>query len=214
VIIVEQWAADQLASRAAIWIAEHVWGAVARHGRADIAVSGGSTPAVMLEQLAALPLPWRDLHVWQVDERCVPDDHPDRNIHQLAPLVDIGVTIHPLPVTASDLDAAAEAFIMPSWFDVVHLGVGDDGHSASWPPDQSALWLHATLPLIATDEFRGHRRLTITPRVVHQARHVLVLASGQAKQPVLTDWVAGRSTLPIAQVRSATLLTDCDIATS
>jgi 6-phosphogluconolactonase/glucosamine-6-phosphate isomerase/deaminase len=169
---------------------------------------------VMLEQLAALPLPRLELHVWQVDERCAPDGDPGRNIGQLAPLADIGVAIHPLPVTASNLDAAAEAFIMPSWFDVVHLGVGDDGHSASWPPDQTALWLHSTRPLIATNEFRGHRRLTITPRVVHQARHVLVLAAGAAKQSVLNDWVHSRSELPIAEVRSATLLTDCDIAAS
>jgi 6-phosphogluconolactonase len=213
VITVERWDVDRLAERGAIWIAEHVWAAVARHGRADIAVSGGTTPAAMLAALASLPLPRQQLHVWQVDERCVPDDHVDRNIHQLAPLADVGVNIHPLPVTATDLDAAAESFILPSWFDVVHLGVGDDGHSASWPPEQSSVWMSATRPLVATANFRGHRRLTITPRVVHQARHVVVVAAGSAKQQLLTDWVAGRSTLPIAQVRSATLLTDCDLAT-
>jgi 6-phosphogluconolactonase len=207
-ITIERWSSDQIAGRTAIWIADRVWTAVARHGRADIAVSGGSSPAIMLAQLATLPLPYRALHVWQVDERCAPDDSADRNLHQLAALRDCGAEIHSLPVTAPDLEAA---FVLPTAFDVVHLGVGEDGHTASWAPDQKSLWHNAQRPLIVSDEFNGFRRITITPKVVYQARHVVVLAPGDAKRQVLIDWVKGRSTRPIAHIRSATLMTDCQL---
>jgi len=204
---------EALASRAAVWIAERAWAAVSARGAAHVAVSGGGTPARMLAVLAGLPLPWDVVHVWQVDERVAPDGDQDRNASQLAPLS--RARLHLMAVTTTDLAAAARAYAAElatacdGVLDVVHLGVGDDGHTASWPPGV-ALPLDADVAVVGP--FRGRRRITLTPAVVNRARHRLILAAGAAKAAVLGPLVAGTSTAPVGMVRHGdlTVLADAD----
>ena len=117
--------------------------AIAERGRFTIAVSGGSTPAAMFAELARLDLPWPQVHVFEVDERVAPDGDPDRNLNDLrANLLDlVPVVAHLMDVTAADLPGACRRYADElsdvtgdGVLDVVHLGLGDDGHTASWPP--------------------------------------------------------------------------------
>ncbi len=194
---VEVVATDRLAGRAAVWIAEQVWRAVAERGEAHVAVSGGSTPAAMLLAWAALPQPWDAVSVWQVDERVVPDGDPDRNANQLTVLPSSNVRL--MPVTAGDLDAAAAAYAasLPVVLDVVHLGIGDDGHTASWAPAQPWLWHGGTgTSVTVTHPFNGHIRMTLTVDAVAAARRRMFLVSGAAKAPVVAKVLAGDHSIP------------------
>ena len=122
--------------RAAIWIARRLRDSVRRRGTASIALSGGSTAPPMIGALVSMEVPWSDVGVWQVDERVAPDGDGARNAGQLDGLAALPCRVRPMPVTAGDLRAAARRYgaSLPERFDVVHLGLGDDGHTASWPP--------------------------------------------------------------------------------
>ncbi len=199
------------AEEAAGWVAHHLRGAVQRRGVATFAISGGSTPAAMFRSLAAIDLPWQSVHLFQVDERVAPDGDPARN----APLLELfpsASTRHPMPVTATDLEAAARSYaaLLPDKFDLVHLGLGDDGHTASWPPGDAVVDQQAPVALCA--EYRGHVRMTLTPPVVNAARHRLVLAAGADKAAPLEGWLLGDASLPIRQVRSANTVVVVDVA--
>src|SRR5262245_2566792 len=124
---------DEPAELAARWIALRLRGARRRRGAATLALSGGSTAPAMIAALLVERVPWEAVTVWQVDERIAPDGHPDRNALQLDGLP---CAVRLMPVTAKDLRGAAARYArsLPDRLDVVHLGVGDDGHTASWPP--------------------------------------------------------------------------------
>ena len=128
--------APQAATDAAEWVARQLRNAVRRRGAATIAVSGGSTPALMFADLAQMDVPWGAVDVWQVDERVAPAADPARNAHLLVALPLAKRRVHLMAVTARDQRAAARRYAasLPDRFDVVHLGMGDDGHTASWPP--------------------------------------------------------------------------------
>jgi 6-phosphogluconolactonase/glucosamine-6-phosphate isomerase/deaminase len=178
-----------LPARAAIWIADRVWRAVACRGLAHLALSGGTTPDPMIRELAKLPLPWDDLHVWQVDERVAPDGDPARNAQQLHVLG--RATLHLMDVTLPDLETAASGYAaaLPARLDVVHLGLGEDGHTASWPPESSESdWTRA---VAVVGPYRGHVRLTLTPPVVALARDVMFLVAGSGKRQILRRLLDG-----------------------
>lgn len=146
--IVRVEGSELLARAAATRIAQSLRIAVGERGRAAVAFSGGRTPRLVLAALAATPLPWESVHVFKVDERVAPDGHLYRNSRDLvAELVDrqptlSSTSVHLMDVTAWDLDAAAVAYAAelggvcgtPPVVDLVHLGLGDDGHTASLPP--------------------------------------------------------------------------------
>jgi 6-phosphogluconolactonase len=211
---VETIPAELLAPRAAIWIADRTWAAVAARGEAHIAVSGGSTPAAMLASLATLTLPWSQIHIWQVDERVAPEGDAMRNANQLAPLEAVGAVVHKIPVTATNLAEAAAAYgrMFPPRFDIVHLGIGDDGHTASWPPGDPVLY--ATAPCAVVGPFNGTMRVTLTPPVVNGARARMFLAGGQTKRPMLERLIARDGTIPASHVEPADtiILTDLRFA--
>ncbi|MEY2414758.1 MAG: glucose-6-phosphate isomerase, partial [Ilumatobacteraceae bacterium] len=129
------------ATEAAAWLVRQLRNAVSRRGVATVALSGGSTPAMMLAALADMPVPWEATTVFQVDERVAPDGDPDRNAGLLEPLRSCSAVINLMPVTAADLQSAGRQYaaLLPDRLDVVHLGVGDDGHTASWPPGDSVI---------------------------------------------------------------------------
>jgi 6-phosphogluconolactonase/glucosamine-6-phosphate isomerase/deaminase len=88
---------------------------------------------------------------------------------------------------------------LPDRFDVVHLGVGDDGHTASWPPGDPVA--DSDEPVSLSGQYNGFVRMTLTPRVVNAARHRLVLATGEAKASPISQWLLGDASLPIQRVR-------------
>jgi 6-phosphogluconolactonase/glucosamine-6-phosphate isomerase/deaminase len=192
---------DRPAEAAATSIARRIRDARRRRGVAALAVSGGSTAPAMFEALLSEPVPWDCLTVWQVDERVAPDGHPDRNALQLDGLP---CTVRPMPVTAADLRSAAGRYgrSLPERFDVVHLGIGDDGHTASWPPGDAAV-VASGRAVEMVPEFNGRQRMTLTPPVVNAARARIVLATGAAKRPVIRRWLDGDRSLPVAVVRRA-----------
>jgi 6-phosphogluconolactonase len=199
---------DAAAQAAAVWIARRARDAVRRRGSFTLAVSGGSTPARMFEMLATLDVPWKHVEVYQVDERVAPDGSADRNATQL--LERLGglirkANLHLLPVGAGQPQRAAArcARELPERLDVVHLGLGDDGHTASWPPGDPVGALRGPgAPAVAVvGPFNGLVRFTLTPPVVNGARSRLVLATGAAKAPVVAKWLLGDASLPISAVR-------------
>ncbi len=157
----------------------------------------------MFDVLKDLDVPWRRVGVWQVDERVAPDGDRDRNASQLGALPG---KHHLMPVTATNLDAAARRYArsLPDRFDVVHLGMGDDGHTASWPPGDPVI--DDTDPVALSQPYQGRVRMTLTPPVVNRAAGRVVLAFGSSKAEALAGWADGRD-LPIARVkRSGTVI--------
>lgn len=187
------------ASDAAAFIKRKLRNAVSRRGSASLAVSGGNTPKPMLDDLAATDLPWEQITTWQVDERIAPDHDPDRNADQLDGFPG---TVRLMPVTAKDLRAAARRYAasLPERFDVIHLGLGDDGHTASWPPGDDEI-VASERPVDLVGEFHGRRRMTLTPPVVNGARARLVLAAGSGKATIVERWLLRDPGLPINRVR-------------
>jgi 6-phosphogluconolactonase len=190
---------------AAADIAARLRGAVAARGVAHVAFSGGSSAPPMLEALAADDVPWTAVHVYQVDERVAPDGDEDRNANDLcASLVDRvdlpAANVHLMPVTAADLATAAPGYgaALPR-LDVVHLGIGPDGHTASWPPGDPVIG-ECDHPVAVVGPFNGRLRMTITPGVVEDARAVVFLVTGAAKRDVLGRMLAGDPNIPASHV--------------
>ena len=168
-----------------------------------MAVSGGSTAPLLFgaltgrdkSALALTKADWGRVGVWQVDERVAPDGDVDRNAGQLAVL---SARLHLMPVGDNDLDVAAVDYAadLPESFDVVHLGVGSDGHTASWipfpHPDASRV-LDSSAAVLTVGEYQGRQRMTLGRSVVNRARSRVVLATGASKAPAIAQWVAGVS---------------------
>jgi 6-phosphogluconolactonase len=193
-------AATAIAS-AASSIRGHLARAVAERGAAHLALSGGGTGAQLARTLASQPIAWSAVEVWQVDERIAADGDDARNATALVrELVTDGpvrrAAVHLMPVTASDPDGAAGRYArtLPR-FDVVHLGLGADGHTASWPPDQPAART-AEAAVTITGPFNGHRRMTLTAGPIAAARTVVWVVCGADKREVLRRVLAGDRALP------------------
>ena len=179
--------------------------AITARGAAGVAFSGGHTPTAMLEALALISLPWQHVHVFQVDERVAPDGDPERNSTALrhALLDRVETNAHLMDVTALDLVASAQRYATllqrHEPLDVVHLGIGDDGHTASWPPGAPVVD-DRDHDVAIVGLFRGFVRMTITPRVVERARSVVVLVAGGEKAPVLGRMLAGDRSVVASRV--------------
>ncbi len=161
----------------------------------------------MFDVLLALDVPWQAVTVWQVDERVAPDGDPERNAGQLA---NFPCRVRLMPVTAKDLRGAARRYAttLPERFDVVHLGLGDDGHTASWPPGHPVVDSERACEVIGA--FSGFERMTLTPRVVNAARSRLMLTSGSSKAPMVRGWVLRDRSLPVARLRSSSTIVFLD----
>lgn len=189
------------ASTAAILIGRRLREAVRRRGSATVAFSGGATPIPMLAELASQDLPWRSITALQVDERVAPDGHPDRNIGLLDVLPLPRARVLAMPVMAARLDVAARRYsaLLPDRIDVVHLGIGDDGHTASWPPGDRVVDSDQLVDVCAV--FNGRVRMTLTPLAVNAARTRVVLVVGASKAPAMRRWIDRESDQPVAHVR-------------
>jgi 6-phosphogluconolactonase len=219
--------ADAVAREAASFIAAAARDAVAARRRCTIAVSGGHTPWQMLRALADQDVPWPHLHVFQVDERVAPADDPDRNLAHLrasllarAPLPP--EQIHPMPVEDADLAGAAVRYGRtlcelagdPPVLDLVHLGLGPDGHTASLVPGDAVLTVTDADVALTGGTYQGRRRMTLTYPVLNRARQILWVVTGSEKVDALRKLRAADPSIPggrVSQAR-ATVLADRDAA--
>jgi 6-phosphogluconolactonase len=204
--------AESVARRGAEIVAERASAAVADHGEFTFAVSGGRTPWAMFAHLAGA-LPWEKVTIFQVDERVAPDGDPDRNLTQLLRSLPAGgaADVRPMPVESDDLDGAAAAYAsaLPPAFDLVHLGLGPDGHTASLVPGDPVLDV-TDRDVALTGEYQGRRRMTLTYPVLGRARQVLWLVTGADKVDALRRLRSGDTTIPAGRVaaRSSLILAD------
>lgn len=205
--------ADAVAGRGAEIVSAAARGAIAARGRFSFAVSGGRTPWAMLRALAGVVLPWERIGIWQVDERVAPDGDPDRNLTLLQPAIPHAAELHPMPVTEADLDAAAERYAagLPATFDLVHLGVGEDGHTASLVPGDRVLEVTGRAVAL-TGEYQGRRRMTLTYPVLDRARGVVWLITGPRKAAVVPRLLSGDRSIPAGRVSTAEQVVVCDAA--
>ncbi len=187
-------APDELGPTAASVVVAAVRDAIERRGRAAIALSGGSTPEPMLAALAGADVDWARVHVFQVDERVAPEGSDARNLTMLRrTLLDhVAATVHPMPVDAADLALGAAAYAAEltehsaGSLDLVHLGLGVDGHTASLFPGDPVADTHDR-DVAVTGEHDGFRRMTLTLPMLDRAWLRLWLVAGDAKRPALTE---------------------------
>jgi 6-phosphogluconolactonase len=213
-----------VARRGAAIIAADARDAVADRGWFLFAVSGGRTPWQMLAALAEEDVPWSFVHLFQVDERVAPAGDASRNLTHIRESLLGRVALpagnlHAMPVEGDpkDLPAAAARYAAelealagtPAVLDLVHLGLGPDGHTASLVPDDPVLDVTDRAVALA-GPYQGHPRMTLTFPVLDAARRILWLATGPEKKPMLERLRAGDRSIPAGRVASAQalLLTD------
>jgi 6-phosphogluconolactonase len=196
--------ASALAVRAAAMVAAAARTAIAGHGRFTFAVSGGKTPWAMFAELAHDDIAWPAVQLFQVDERIAPDNDPDRNLaHLKQSLGPSPAEVVAMPVDDPDLEAAAARYAarLPERFDLVHLGLGPDGHTASLVPGDPVL--EVTDRLVAlTRPYQGRPRMTLTYPALARADEVLWLISGEDKREPLAKLLAGDESIPAGRVRA------------
>ncbi len=215
-----------VAKGAASLIAEEARKAVAARGRFVMAVSGGKTPWQMLRDLANEEVPWASVHIVQVDERIAPAGDPDRNLTHLresllshAPIPP--EQIHAMPVEAADPERACLDYTgvlnslcgVPPVLDLVHLGLGPDGHTASLIPGDSVCQV-LDREIAFTGVYQNRRRMTLTYPVINRARAILWVVTGGEKAPMVPRLLAGDPTIPSGSIaqQNATLLLDAPAA--
>jgi 6-phosphogluconolactonase len=201
-----------LATSAAQFVETHAASAIADHGRFTFAVSGGATPWAMFAELRGRDVDWASVEIFQVDERVAPHGDPDRNLtHLKRALGSVPASVQPMPVNDDDLDRAAAEYAgrIPEGFDLVHLGLGPDGHTASLVPGDPVL--EVTDRLVAlTLPYQGHVRMTMTYPALGRAEEILWLVSGEDKRDALGKLLAGDQSIPAGRVvaRHSTIVAD------
>jgi 6-phosphogluconolactonase len=209
--------ADAVARKAAAIIAEEARDAVVARGRFVVAVSGGRTPWLMLRALAGEKVPWEEVDIVQVDERVAPAGHADRNLMHLRESLLTRVPlrpeqIHAMPVEAPILEAAAKSYaqilleissggLHPRLanLDLVHLGLGPDGHTASLVPGDPVLNVTDT-DVAPTGVYQGRRRMTLTYPIINRSRRILWLVTGSDKAGPLVRLRDADPSIPAGRV--------------
>jgi 6-phosphogluconolactonase len=203
---------EAVAREGAAIIAAEARAAVAARGHFMLAVSGGHTPWLMLRDLAGEDIPWNGVNVAQVDERVAPAGHPDRNLTHLresllerAPLR--AEQVYAMPVETSDLEDAASRYVetlrriagSPPVFDLVHLGLGPDGHTASLVPGDPVLDV-TDADIAMTRVYQGRQRMTLTYPMINRSRRILWLVTGNDKVGMLTRLRDGDRSIPAGRI--------------
>jgi 6-phosphogluconolactonase len=202
---------ESVAQQAAALIAVEARAAVAARGSFTMAVSGGHTPWLMLRALSGEDIPWKNVRVVQVDERIAPPGDPDRNLTHLheslhAPLRPDQILA--MPVESPDLEAAAARYAAtlreiagtPPVLDLVHLGLGPDGHTASLVPGDPVLEV-TDADVALTGIYQKRRRMTLTYPIINRSRRILWLVTGSEKVEMLERLRKGNVSIPSGRVR-------------
>ncbi len=192
---------DDLAELGASFIADRSRG----QSRFAISLAGGSTPRAVYERLADMPLAWASWHVWWGDERMVAPDHEDSNERMARE-----AWLDHVPIPDAQITPLRELETpLPDRFQLILLGIGTDGHTASLFPDDAGL--EATEPIVRVER-PDHPRLSLTYPVLNAAECVAFLASGEGKREMLRRVVEGGQELPAARVRAAETVVLADAA--
>ncbi len=212
-----------VASRAAEAIADAARSAVELRGKFTLALSGGSTPWMMLGRLAEQSRPWENIEIFQVDERVAPDGSDLRNLTHIQKAVEgvCPIRMHPMQVTSPDLQKAAEQYGrllqqivgIPPIIDLVHLGLGPDGHTASLVPGDTVLDV-TDRDVAVTRLYKGSRRMTLTFPAINRCRQILWVVTGAEKASALRQLRSADHSIPagrISQTQSL-LIADCAAA--
>lgn len=202
---------DEWVARAADVLALGITSAVDVRGVCLMALSGGSTPLPVFEELAERDLPWDKVTIFQVDERLVPLDSPDRNLSMLlGALGHLPIRFVSLPIDLDPeepMERAIEAFVSefegiagaPPVLDLVHLGLGDDGHTASLIPGDPVS--DDTINTVGiSGEYQGTYRLTLTRPILDRARLTVWLVRGDAKRDALRRLLDGDTSIPAGRL--------------
>ena len=209
--------AEAAARRAAELIAQTAAEAIDSSGKFTLAASGGKEPWVMYRMLGDFDIDWQRTEVFQVDERVAPDGNPDRNLtHLIESLPEPARSrVRPMPVGEDELDRAASEYAegLPEQLDLVHLGLGPDGHTASLVPGDPVLEV-TDRRVAVSDTYQGHRRLTLTYPELERAGKLLWLITGESKREPLGWLLANEGSIPAGRVESddSTVIADRDAA--
>ncbi|HEY2716656.1 MAG TPA: 6-phosphogluconolactonase [Solirubrobacterales bacterium] len=205
------------ARRASELIAEAGAAAVAERGIFGFAMSGGRSPWAMLALLdESEQMPWAETELFQVDERIAAPGDQDRNLTHIILALSMAhqPSLRPMPVTQRDLDGAAHEYetSLPEPLDLVHLGLGPDGHTASLVPNDPVLEVRDRGVAVTETTYQGHRRMTITYPTIEAARQVLWLVTGEEKRDPLAKLLAGDESEPAGRVKNDSMIVVADRA--
>jgi 6-phosphogluconolactonase/glucosamine-6-phosphate isomerase/deaminase len=209
--------ADAASRHAANTIAAAGREAVAARGEFALALSGGKTPWKMIGLLGDMDeMPWEQTQIYQVDERVAPPGDEARNLTHLVQMLSIGhqATLRPMPVTSRDLELSAAEYEVhvPERLDLVHLGLGADGHTASLIPGDSVLEVEDRRVAMTDGLYQGHRRMTLTYPALAAARRILWLTTGEGARDPLAKLLAGDRSIPAGRVENDQMLVVADEA--
>lgn len=216
--------ADQVAEKAAAYMEQLIRETLTQKKTFSMAISGGRTPWEMLKILSKASLPWQRINLFQVDERIAPDGHADRNLTQLfqaiegSPLV-TRLRIFPMPVTAKDLHAACQEYAQliqeiteGEGLDLIHLGMGSDGHTASLVPGDGVLQVHDREVACTEQVYQGRIRMTLTYPLLNSVKRILWIVTGAEKQEMVQRLLKQDASIPAGSVNQANALLMADQA--
>lgn len=191
--------------------------AVAARGEYELALSGGKTPWAMIGLLGEMEeMPWEQTHIYQVDERVAPPGDEARNLTHLVQMLSLDhqASLRPMPVTSRDLELSAAEYEVhvPERLDLVHLGLGPDGHTASLAPGDSVLGVDDLRVAMTGAPYQGHRRMTLTYPALAAARQILWLVLGEGAREALAKLLTGDTSIPAGRVENDNMLVVTDEA--
>jgi 6-phosphogluconolactonase len=216
--------ADQVAEKAAAYLEQLIRETLTQKKTFSMAISGGRTPWEMLKILSKASLPWQRVNLFQVDERVAPDGHADRNLTQLFQAIEgsslvTRLRIFAMPVTAEDLDAASEDYSQliheiteGEGLDLIHLGMGSDGHTASLVPGDGVLEVNHRDVACTEHLYQGRIRMTLTYPLLNSAKRILWIVTGAEKQEMVQRLLKQDGSIPAGVVNQANALLMADQA--
>lgn len=204
--------AESLARAAASYVAERARDVLARTERFTMALSGGKSPWVMVNNLVNEGIAWERTTVYQVDERVAPEGSELRNLtHLREALLNTKATIEAMGVNDENLEEAARRYaqLLPLRIDLVHLGLGPDGHCASLVPNDPVLDVGDRLVSLS-EPYQGTRRMTLTYPALALSDQLLWLVSGEDKRDALAKLLDGDTSISAGRVEATASLVLCD----
>jgi len=209
--------ADAASRCAAEAVAAAGQAAVHKRGEYSLALSGGRTPWAMIGLLTEMEeMPWEQAHIYQVDERVAPPGDEARNLTHLVQMLSLDhqAALRPMPVTSRDLELSAAEYEVhvPEHLDLIHLGLGPDGHTASLVPDDSVLEVDDRRVAMTDTFYQRHRRMTLTYPALSAAHQILWLAVGEEVRDAVAKLLAGDTSIPAARVENENMLLVIDEA--